>query len=262
VTSRRSRERKPYRDPRQSGGTRTDAAGRRRSGRSTEPAGLPLLPITIGGLAVGLLLVGFLALQNNAPTASGGPLASPDASFPAENADMSLGSASAPVTLDEWADFQCPGCRFYTRQIEPQLVDTYVKTGKVRILFHDFPFIQPVQQSVTAATAARCAGRQQRFWPYHGYLYSNQGQEGSGWVTTDLLRRIADAVGLDRGTFDACLNDTALQQEIVASRNQGAQLGVDSTPTLLLNGEKIEGPGNTIPTWDVLRTKIDQLAGQ
>jgi protein-disulfide isomerase len=204
-----------------------------------------------------VLLVAFLVLQGSGPAA--GPLATPDASFPAEDADMSLGPANAAVTLDEWADFQCPGCRFYTRQIEPLVVDTYVKTGKLHLVFHDFPFIQPVQQSVTAATAARCAGRQQKFWIYHGYLYSNQGTEGSGWVTTDLLGRIAAAAGLDRAAFDACLNDTAVQQQVIASKSQGAQLGVASTPTLLLNGKAIEGPNNTIPSWDQLRATIDQL---
>jgi protein-disulfide isomerase len=258
----RIRDRRPYRDPAPSASARSPAADRRRDRRATRGAdrgGLPLLPLTLGGLAIGVLLVAFLAFQGNAGAPATGPLETPDASYPAENADMTLGSASAPVTLDEWADFQCPGCRAYTRQIEPRVIDTYVKTGKVRIVFHDFPFIQPVQQSITAATAARCAGRQQHFWVYHGYLYANQGREGSGWVTTALLDQIATAAGLDRAAFDACLGDTSVQQQIVASKNTGVQQGVSSTPTLYLNGQTIEGPNNTIPSFDLLRATIDQL---
>jgi protein-disulfide isomerase len=261
----RTRERRPYRDPAPARGT--PAGGRsRRTTRATESGGLPLLPITIGGLALGILAVAFVAFSNSAPSpqpslATLAALATPDGAFPAENADMSLGSSAAPVTLDEWADFQCPGCKFYTRQTEPLLVDTYVKTGKVRIVFHDFPFIPPVQQSVSAATAARCAGQQHRFWEYHGYLYANQGREGSGWVTTAVLDQIARAVGLDQTAFDLCLADTAIQQQIIVSRNQGQQLGLTSTPTLILNGQTIEGPNNTIPSWDQLRGAIDQLLG-
>jgi protein-disulfide isomerase len=219
----------------------THAAGRSRrhaQGRS----GLLLPVISLAGLGAGLAVIAFVVFAGNPP--SGATLATPAASYPAENADLTLGNATAPVTMQEWADFQCPACRAYTQTVEPQVIQTYVTTGKVRIIFHDFPFIGP--DSTTAATAAVCAGEQRKFWPYHGYLYSNQRAENA-WVSAALLDQIGAAVGLDMNTFHACQSDGSARARVVAEASQAQQAGIRQTPTLQVGNQ---APIAKVPTWD------------
>jgi protein-disulfide isomerase len=213
-------------------------------------SGLPLLPISLAGLGAGLLVVAFVAFAGNRPGATNPPsggtlatLATPAASYPAENSDMSLGNTTAPVTMQEWADFQCPACRAYTQTIEPQVIATYVTTGKVRVIFHNFPFIGP--DSTTAATAAVCAGDQGHFWPYHGYLYANQGPE-NGWVSVARLDQIAAAVGLDMNAYHACLSGGSAHARVVAEASQAQQAGINQTPTLQVGNQ---APFAKVPTW-------------
>ncbi|MGZ4158725.1 MAG: DsbA family protein, partial [Bacteroidia bacterium] len=84
-----------------------------------------------------------------------------------------------------WEDFQCPACGNFTRQIEPTIVDRYVVPGSVRLTFHDDAFIG--QESLDAASAARCAGDQGKFWPYHDWLFANQNGENEGQFSRDRL---------------------------------------------------------------------------
>jgi protein-disulfide isomerase len=249
-TSRR-KARGPYRPDAPERAKATGAqSGRQRartSGRGRERSGLPLLPISLAGLGVGLLVVAFVAFagspSSTPPGATVANLATPAASYPAENADLSLGNSTAPVTLQEWADFQCPACKAYTQSVEPQVVQAYVATGKVRIIFHNFAFIGP--DSTTAATAAVCAGEQRKFWPYHGYLYSNQGPE-NGWVSAALLDRIAGAVGLDMDAFHTCQSQGSARARVVAEASQAQQTGINRTPTLQVGNQP---PIARVPTF-------------
>ncbi len=196
---------------------------------------MSLLMLTFAGLGVGLLAIALLVLSNQP---SAGPLATPVASYPAQNPDLSLGSMNAPVILQEWADYQCPACKAYTLTLEPRLLDTYVTTGKVRAVFHDFAFIgarrvdqSRPDESVLAATGARCAGEQGKYWSYHAYLYANQGAENSGTFVTARLDDIARAVGLDMGAFDACLSGPTERSKVLSDTSSAQQAGVSVTPS-------------------------------
>jgi protein-disulfide isomerase len=170
--------------------------------------------------------------------------------------DRSLGKANAPVKLDEWEDLQCPSCRNYTENVQPRIVDRYVTSGQVEIVFHDFSFIGP--ESDQAAVAARCAGDQGQFWAYKEYLYSNQGAENSGTFNKQLFDAIATKLGLDLGKFDQCLNDPAKLDAVRTETAQGTQLGVNATPTLYINGQKAIDA-----SFDAVSQQIDQaLKGQ
>jgi protein-disulfide isomerase len=257
-TSRR-RTRAPYRPIPSTRGAVQPGSRAGVSARSERAArGIPLLPITLAGLAAGLLVVAFFALGSNPPA---GPLATPAASYPAENPDHSLGSPDAPVVLQEWADFQCPACRAYTQTVEPRVIDTYVKTGKVRIVFHDFAFIGGYRadkaapdESVLAATAALCAGAQGHFWAYHGYLYSNQGGENSGTFSSARLDQIAQAVGLDLTAFHTCLADPSQRAEVTTETSTAEQAGINSTPTLVVGNH---APISGAPTFDAFSAIIE-----
>ena len=92
-----------------------------------------------------------------------------------------LGDSSAKVTIVEFADFQCPFCEQWFKNVEGQIIKNYVDTGKAKFAFRNYAFLG--QDSVTAAEGAYCANEQGKFWQYHDYLYNHQGQENSGWIS-------------------------------------------------------------------------------
>jgi protein-disulfide isomerase len=195
----------------------------------------PIVLVTIGAVVLGLLVIGVAALQNRAPAA----LVQPSVTNPPGIAhDRELGSPGAPVTLEVWSDFQCPACRLFWTISEPGIVAKYVAPGQARLVYHDFPFLG--QESVDAAVAARCADRQDAFWPYHDLLFANQGAENSGAFSRDRLLAMADLAGLDRSTFSACLDDPAVATSIQQEKASGESV-VNGTPTLLVNGHVLPG---------------------
>jgi protein-disulfide isomerase len=180
-----------------------------------------------------------------APTLTMGPLVTlppigaPPVLSPVALADgYALGLATAPVTVDVWEDFQCPYCLRFTELVEPQVVSTYVESGKVRYVFHDLAFLG--EESRWAAVAARLAEQQGRFWPFHDYLFANQLGENVGSFTLDRLQEVASAVGLDQAAFDAGLQMDAARAtyaQIEQEARAGATaLGIKATPTVLVDG--------------------------
>ncbi|HEY7829161.1 MAG TPA: thioredoxin domain-containing protein [Solirubrobacteraceae bacterium] len=103
-----------------------------------------------------------------------------------------LGSSTAPVTLQEYADLQCPFCRQYTLSVFPSLVRKYVREGKLRMEFHNFDIIGP--DSIKASKMAMAAGQQNLLWQYADLFYNNQQQENSGYVTDQFLTQIGSGV--------------------------------------------------------------------
>lgn len=161
------------------------------------------------------------------PTPSGRP---PEPPLPAEPVPLAdaqlLGEARAPIGLVIYSDFQCPYCGKFARETLPALRDRYVRTGKVRLAFRQFPL--PIHASAEkAAEAAECAGRQQRFWPFHDELFARQAA-----LDSTNLEDLARSVGLDTQVFTRCLaGETA---EIVQTdRANGMAAGVSGTPTFL-----------------------------
>ncbi|MEK9176647.1 MAG: thioredoxin domain-containing protein [Patescibacteria group bacterium] len=96
-----------------------------------------------------------------------------------------MGDANALVTVVEFADFQCPFCEQWFKDIESNLIKDYVKTGKVKFIFQNYAFLGP--DSITAAEGSYCANEQGKFWEYHDFLYNNQGAEQSGWASLENL---------------------------------------------------------------------------
>jgi len=163
-----------------------------------------------------------------------------------------MGEANAPVTIEEWADFQCPACRAFAVNTEPQLRAAYVATGKVRFIFQNFAFLGV--ESDWAAQAAECAAAEGRFVDYHDRLYATQGGENSGAFSKANLKKIGVDLGLG-GQFTACVDSGAYAAKVRDSRSAGQAKGVQVTPTLFINGTKVEGA----LTFDQLRAKVDPL---
>jgi protein-disulfide isomerase len=141
-----------------------------------------------------------------------------------------LGQPSAPVTLVEFADPQCPYCGDWERDALPTIVSRYVRTGKVRIVFEGLAFVGA--DSVTALRTALAAAPQNRFWNVLELLYENQGTENTGWVTDSLLHDIGAAVpGLDSKRMFAERSSTAVDQAMTQASTAARDAGVTGTPS-------------------------------
>lgn len=144
----------------------------------------------------------------------------------------SLGSLRAPVTLFEYADLQCPYCAGWARAALPTVVERYVRTGKVRIVFRGLAFLGP--DSETALRAAVAAGRQDRMWNVVELFFQNQGDENAGWVTRGLVESVAASVpGLASQRVFSEQGGRAVTDEIVRTAAEADAVGIDSTPAFL-----------------------------
>jgi protein-disulfide isomerase len=144
-----------------------------------------------------------------------------------------LGSPNAKVTLVEYADPQCPACRLYTETIFPTVVREFVRTGKVNTEFRGFPFIGP--DSVKAYRFLLAAAEQGKLWNLAEAFYRNQGTENSGWVTNDLVRRLATEIpGLDVERLFSDAQRSDIEQAASSAAGKASAAGIKGTPTFLV----------------------------
>ena len=170
-----------------------------------------------------------------------------------------LGSPSAPVTLVEYADPQCPYCARWAQGALPELVRDYVRSGRVQIEYRGMAFIGP--DSSTGLAAAVAAGNQGRFWHVVELLYANQGAENSGWIDEPLLGAIADKVGVDASRFHDERQSSAVARVVNDSTLQARTAGVNSTPTFYAGrtGGALRPVNVTSLDADALRPTLDAL---
>jgi protein-disulfide isomerase len=144
-----------------------------------------------------------------------------------------LGKPTAPVTLIEFADMQCPFCAVYATEVLPTIVREYVRTGKVKLEFRGMAFVGP--ESETALRTVLAAGEQNRMWHVLDLLFRNQGAENSGWVSEDLLRSIGSSVAGLQGTkmLDARAS-AAVTERFEEDASIAADAGINSTPSFLV----------------------------
>ncbi len=144
------------------------------------------------------------------------------------------GSASAPVVVEEYGDFQCPHCAAFQRTVGPT-VDKLIASGKIRFVFHPIAFIGP--ESTAAASAATAAGDQGKFWPYLDQLFAQQGPENSGTLSTSKLLAIGRAVGLTDQRFTTAVERGTYENWITQQTDQASRRGVNQTLTVLVDGQ-------------------------
>ncbi|HWE19781.1 MAG TPA: DsbA family protein [Hyphomicrobiaceae bacterium] len=159
--------------------------------------------------------------------------------------ELAIGNADAPVTIVEYASMTCPHCASFHNNVLPELKKKYIDTGKVRLVFREFPFDE---RGALAAMVARCAGGD-RSLPLISILFSKQ--DDWAQAKTDFLPKLfayAQQAGFTRQAFDRCRQDEKLLKSLVAVRDRGIAFGVNQTPTFFVNGKKLAG--TTIDDFD------------
>jgi len=174
---------------------------------------------------------------------------------------LTLGDANAPVTVDVYEDFQCPACRNFTDTIEPLIIEHLIKPGKVKYTIHNFPFIDGDGatlggESDQAANAAMCANEQDKFWDMHASIYANWNGENQGNLSNVRLKAMAESIGLDMDKFNSCFNDNKFKSDIQADYQHGLDIGVQGTPGVFVNGEKVGQPG-LIPQYQEIAEAVE-----
>jgi protein-disulfide isomerase len=146
--------------------------------------------------------------------------------------DPVRGNAAAPVTIIEFSDYQCPFCA----RVNPTLAKVRETYGdRVKIVFKDFP-LGNHPQAPKAAEAARCAGDQKKYWEMHDAMFANQRA-----LEVPALKQTARAIGLDGAAFDQCLDSGKWAAAVRSGTELGEKMGVNSTPTLYVNGRALIG---------------------
>lgn len=148
------------------------------------------------------------------------------------------GSSTAPVTIVEFTDYECPFCRQFETATLPEILKRYVDTGKVRLVIHDFP-LSTHANAMSAAEAAHCAGDQGKFWQMHDALFSEPGKIS----TADLMNR-AGAMKLDVEAFKACLESGKDRTEVMKQMTVASDLRIVATPSFLIGrtvADTVEG---------------------
>jgi protein-disulfide isomerase len=169
------------------------------------------------------------------------PVASGIASLPSEG--PRLGRADAKVVVDYWADYQCPFCAKFAQEIIPKL-ESRIADGTVALVHRDYAFLEWREggtESMDSAMAVRCAGREGRYWQMHDAVYAAQAGENQGGFARERLAEIAASVGLDAAKFEACMNDRAAMVEVLEDTAEAVRSGIDSTPTVDVNGQRFPG---------------------
>ncbi|MBI4085322.1 MAG: DsbA family protein [Candidatus Liptonbacteria bacterium] len=156
--------------------------------------------------------------------------------------DVILGEPNAPVTIIEYGDYQCPFCSRFFDTTERSIRENYVKPGKAKMVFRNFQFIGA--ESELAAQAAECAKDQGSFWAYHDAIYAAElrdGKENNGNLNKTLFVQIANDLKLNVNDFTSCYDSGKYVNQVKDDTSSGSSLGINSTPTLFVNGQVVKG---------------------
>jgi len=184
------------------------------------------------------------------------PTTPPKAQLTVSDTDPSMGPKDAKVTLILFSDFLCPYCGAYSGDNKtivqnmqsrdktwqaplPNIIKDYVETGKVRFVWKDLAFHG--DPAILAASAARCAMEQGKFWEYHSSLFKQQASTATDAFSKENLKKLAVNLKLNTSDFNTCLDSGKYTQKIQDALAYGKSVGVDGTPATFVNGTLIPG---------------------
>lgn len=196
-----------------------------------------LLPVSV--VIAGLVIAGAIIYQpGNRPayTATTNTAAGTSAALPTVDDDAVLGNPNAPVTMLIFGDYQCPFCKQAFDDVETRIRTEYVDTGKVKMVYRDFPLdnIHPFARK--AGEAAECAEEQGKYWQYHDALFEKQEQ-----IPTLDFEKLAGELGLDVKTFSTCLTTGVMADEVAKDKADGEAAAINGTPATFIGNTLIPG---------------------
>jgi len=174
------------------------------------------------------------------PGRSGAAAANPNVVITAQDSAFPgylLGSDSAPVKVTEYVDYECPICAMFATVQFPTIREQLINTGKVQWRLRDYPLPPTTHEwSHLAANAVACASEQGKAWDMVDAVFNHHDWALKSSNPTSVFRGLAQTVGVNTTTWDACLASAKYAGRIQASANEGDRVGVSGTPTLVVNG--------------------------
>lgn len=205
----------------------------------------------LGGIGVITVLVTIAAvffLSINKPEVAS--LQTVDSAILSNNALHKITASEAKVTIVEFADFQCPACKQAFPELK-KILETY--TGKINFIYRHFPLPQHAHAQI-ASRAAEAASDQGKFWEMSELLYTRQNEWSVKQNARDIFIGYAEELGLNKDQFSTDLDSKKFDATINTDLQDAAKVGVNSTPTIFVNGKKIVLP----PTYENLRSEIER----
>lgn len=227
-----------------------------KSTRSSAKSGPNRTYLILGGIAI-LLIATYLLLSGRGFSGATEPVAIQDDPASLQTAvGIKMGPDGAPVTLIEFADFQCPACANFSTFVHPLIKERLIDQNIVQLVRYDFPIVSGHPHAFLAARASRCANDQGKFWEYHDVVYADQRTWSVGREPSSLFVDYAGRVGIDEAQFEQCLNSDMHAEEVTRNLRLGESLGVNGTPTMMLNGERLN-PAD----YNELEARVMEAAG-
>jgi protein-disulfide isomerase len=170
-------------------------------------------------------------------------------------ATRTKGSTRAPVTVYEMSDFQCPYCKRFALETFPQIEQSYIKPGKVRWVFINFPLTSVHTNAAAAGELALCAAKQQGFWRVHDLLFQHQETWAPLKEAGPFFVSLADSAGLSKKALLACLQASQTREDLKAEAEGSQRSGAASTPSFYIEGGLMEG---AVP-FEVFKQVLDSV---
>ena len=227
VVSSRAKQKAEARERRLAAERAREAAAHRRQVRIL---GVGLALMAAAAVTIVLVAAGAGSESPSKPATAAPQESSPFKGIPQDGA--SLGRATAPVVLTEFADLQCPFCRDYAVDVLPAVVEDYVRSGKVRLELRLLRFIGP--DSDRGARAAHEAASRDRMWEFTDAFFRSQGAEGTGYADDDFIGEIARSAGLSPTRLLGAIEDGAHEKAIAAGEAEAKAYGIESTPSFVV----------------------------
>lgn len=205
--------------------------------------------LIIGVVTVAILVGGIVFLGGKGASSSQTEVLKADTSLLVRDDSFKTATDSAKVTVVEFADFQCPACGAVFPTVK-KIENEY--SGRVSFVFRHFPLPQH-KNGMPASLAAEAAGEQGKFWEMHDKLFVGQDKWSESGSAVDDFVSYASDLGLDIDKFKAALENKSFTSKIKRDQDDGYALGVNSTPTFFINGEKVTGALG----YDEFKKKID-----
>lgn len=215
------------------------------------------LAVPISIVVAGIVIAGAIMFSNRS---SGGSIATGAGAQPQQQAGQqpaqapdiskvkiagqpSIGNPDAPVTIAYWYDFQCPFCRRVEENVMSQLINDYVKTGKVKIVYKDYQFLGEDSQTAGLAERAVWEAAPDKFYQWHKAMYDKQDDENAGWGNKADILALTASLGIDAARVEQLMTTKAAeyQKAMDADKAEGSAFGITGTPSVIIGKKVIQG---------------------